>query len=343
MDTSDIRILSAGNALPGLPVDNATLARSFGMDELWEQWIDAFVGTKTRHLAVDLETGAIKHSLASLAETAARRALGAAGLQSSDVDIMVLSTATPDMLMPATVNVVADRLRINGIPTYQLQSGCAGSVQALGVAQQMLAGGSHRTALVIAGDVCAKHFDLGIDLRSLQPAELVNVVLFGDGVGAVVLSAQPVPGSTALRKVLNRLTGLDRAPGQIVEWYGMADRASGGHAVREDYAAIQESVPVMAADVFKELLDDLHWAEVDVDYLLPPQLSVKMTEQITNRLGVTGIPQVNCVEATGNVGNGLPFLQLERALQQMTTGDRAIAITIESSKWIKSGFAIERM
>ncbi|KAB8159584.1 3-oxoacyl-ACP synthase [Streptomyces sp. 3MP-14] len=344
MDVSDIRILSAASALPGDPVDNAALARRFGMDKLWEQWVDAFVGTKTRHLSLDLDSGKTLHSLADLAETAGRRALAAAGVEPADVDVMVLGTATPDLLMPATVNQVADRLGINDIPTYQLQSGCAGAVQALDVARKLLAvgGDGPRTALVLGGDVCAKHLDLQADLTALAPAELVNVLLFGDGAGAVVLSTEPRPQSTALRHVVNVLTGLGRDPGQVVEWYGMADRGAGHSAVREDYKAIEERVPLMAGEVLETVLGDLGWDREDVDYLLPPQLSGKMTSGIMTHLDVPGVEEVSCVTETGNNGNALPFLQLERTLPQLVTGDRAVAIAIESSKWIKAGFALER-
>lgn len=336
----DIRILAAGSALPGAPVDNAALARRFDMQPLWEQWIEVFIGTATRHLAVDLDTGEIRSSLAELGETAARRALANAGLAPGDVDIVVLGTATPDKLMPATVNVIADRLGIDGVPTYQLQSGCSGAVQALDVAWQMLLGGRHRTALVIGGDVCAKFFDLGADLRKLAPAELVNVVLFGDGAGAAVLSADPAAPGPVIRCVLTRLAGLNRPPGQVLDWFGPADRHSGRPAVSEDYKAIEESVPLMAAETLKELLDTVGWSKAGLDFLLPPQLSGRMTERITLQLAVGAVP-VSCVEQTGNTGNALPLLQLERLLGRIAPGQRAVCVAVESSKWIKAGFALE--
>jgi 3-oxoacyl-[acyl-carrier-protein] synthase III len=342
MDASEIRVLSAGTALPGPPVGNAALASHFGMDTLWEQWIDVFVGTRSRHLSVDLDTGQVLSCLADLGERAGRRALAAAGLRASDIDLVVMGTATPDTLMPATVNVVADRLGIDGVPTYQLQSGCAGAVQALAVGRQMLAGGGHRTALIIAGDSCAKHFDLGADLRSLPPAELVNVVLFGDGAGAAVLTADQVPGSVAVRRVLNRFTGLGRPPGQVVEWFGQAERTSDRAAVTEDYKAIEAAVPVLAVEILAELLDELDWKGSDVDYILPPQLSGRMTQRITEQLALPGAEEISCVAETGNCGNGLVFFQLERALARLERGDRAIGIAVESSKWIKAGFALER-
>jgi 3-oxoacyl-[acyl-carrier-protein] synthase III len=340
MDTAEIRILSAGTAVPGAPVSNSLLARHFGMDELWEQWIDVFVGTKARHLSVDLETGELRSTLADLAERAARHALSAADLPPSDIDLVVMGTATPDALMPTTVNVVADRLGINAIPTYQLQSGCTGAVQALEVARQLMTGGGYRKALVIAGDSCAKHFDVNADLRAMAPAELVNVVVFGDGAGAAVLSADPTPGRVALRTALTRFTGLGRAPGQSVEWYGRAELSSKKAPVSEDYKAIEALVPVLAKETFDELLVALNWKEQDVDYLLPPQLSARMTERITAALGTTA-QEITCVTETGNCGNALAMLQLERLLPLLEPGERAIGVAIESSKWIKAGFAVE--
>ncbi|MGW1995563.1 3-oxoacyl-ACP synthase III family protein [Embleya sp. NPDC001921] len=343
MHASDIHILAVGTALPGPAVDNAALARRFGMEAVWEQWIDVFIGTRTRHLSVDLDSGEIRSSLAELATAAAGRALADAGLVPGDIDVMVLGTATPDVLMPATVNIVADRLGINELPTYQLQSGCAGAVQALDVASTLLATGRHRTALVLGGDVSAKHFDLDVDLRALSPEELVNFVLFGDGAGAAVLSTEPVPGSVAIRAIVNRLTGLGRAPGQVIEWFGLADRHADRPAASEDYKMIEESVPVMAGEILAELLDGLGWDADDVDYLLPPQLSGRMTARITRTLDAPRAQEITCVHETGNNGNALPFLQLERALPKMAVGDRAVGIAVESSKWIKAGFALEKI
>ncbi|TYK52461.1 3-oxoacyl-ACP synthase III family protein [Actinomadura decatromicini] len=343
MVAPDIHVLSAGSALPGPPIDNAALARRFGMDRLWVEWVDTFIGTRTRHLAVDLDSGEVRYSLADLAESAARHALTTASVDPGEVDVIVLGTATPDKLMPATVNVVADRLGIDEVQSYQLQSGCAGAVQALDVGRRLLASGEHRVALVLGGDVCAKHFDLGVDLAELKPSELVNVVLFGDGAGAAVLTTEPVPGSAAIPRVVNRLVGLDRAPGQVLEWFGPAERPSGRVAVQEDYKAIETSVPTMAAEVLKELLDDLGWQSGDVDYLLPPQLSGTMTARIVEVLRTPGAKEVTRVRETGNNGNAMPFLQLEQALADMVSGDRAIGIAVESSKWIKAGFALEKL
>ncbi|HEU5356841.1 MAG TPA: 3-oxoacyl-ACP synthase III family protein [Actinocrinis sp.] len=343
MDSPDIFLRAVGTALPGPPVTNAMLAQRFGLNPLWEQWVDTFIGTDSRHLSVDLATGEVRYRLVDLGEQAARRALDAAGIDAAEVDLMVLGTASPDRLMPATVNMVAERLGVNDVSTYQLQSGCTGALGALDVAHQLLSTGRHRTALVIGGDVCAKHFDTTVDPTSLPPEQQVNGVLFGDGAGAAVLTAQPGPGAAAVRRIFVRLVGLNRAPGQIVEWFGVADRGSDLPPVVEDYKAIEACVPSLACEILEELLSSLDWKRDEVDYLLPPQLSGRMTARIAEALDLPDALEVTCVRETGNTGNALPFLQLERALPRMVGGDRALAIAVESSKWIKAGLALEKV
>jgi 3-oxoacyl-[acyl-carrier-protein] synthase-3 len=343
MVDTDIHILAAGTALPGPALDNAALARRFNLNKAWQQWVETFIGTRTRHLAVDLETGEQRYTLADLGEQAAEIALERAGVEPEDIDLMVMGTSSPDLMMPATVNMIADRLGINDISVYQLQSGCSGAVQALDVASQLLRGGRHRTALVLGGDVCAKHYSVDIDASKMAPGEMVNGVLFGDGAGAVVMRAgESTAQSAILRHVQVTLTGLGRSPGQIVDYYGMADRLTERPLVIEDYKAIEDRVPTMAAETLRSVLDALEWKDADVDYLLPPQLSGRMTKVIADGLGLPGAQEITCVRETGNTGNALPFFQLELTLPRMASGQRAVAVAIESSKWIKAGFALEK-
>ncbi|MFC7916594.1 3-oxoacyl-ACP synthase III family protein [Streptomyces sp. NPDC057386] len=340
MSTPTAHIASIGTALPGDPVDNASLAKVLGVNE---EWIEVFIGTKTRHFARDLGTGAVRWSLADLCAQAAQKALAAPGVDPADIEFIVLGTATPDTLMPATVNQVADQLGLDQVPTFQLQSGCAGAIQALSVGQTMIASGQYRTGLVIGGDVCSKHLDVQRDLSGAAPSDLVNFVLFGDGAGAAVLTAEPAGQRVALRHVLNRFTGLGRKPGQVIEWFGLADRHDDRQALTEDYKAIEERVPVMAVEILWELLGELDWEADDLDFLLPPQLSGRMTRRITEELDVPTAEEISCVADTGNNGNALPFLQIEKLLDRMADGHKALAVAVESSKWIKAGFALEKI
>ncbi|ADP82254.1 3-oxoacyl-ACP synthase III family protein [Pseudofrankia inefficax] len=341
MTDVDVNLLGVGTALPGPPITNADLTARFGLPGAWQDWIDEFVGTKSRHFSVDLATGERLYTLVDLGELAGRRALEAAATDPAQVDLVVMSTSTPDQLMPATVNMVADRLGIDGVPTYQLQAGCTGAVQTLDLAARLLSTGRYRTALVLGGDSSAKHFDISASLLTMPPEVQVNGMLFGDGVGAAVLSAHPAHGAAVLRHVVTRLEGLGRAPGQVVEWFGWGDRASELPPVSEDFKAVERAVPTMTCEAFEELLAVLGWARTDIDFVLPPQLSGKMTARILEQLAVPYAQDVSCVTDIGNTGNALAFFQLQELLKLLAPGDRAVGVSIEASKWVKAGYAIE--
>jgi 3-oxoacyl-[acyl-carrier-protein] synthase-3 len=249
--------------------------------------------------------------------------------------------------MPATVNLVADRLGISHVPTYQIQSGCAGAIQGIDTACRILRddseeddGEARGIGLVIGGDVCAKHMNLNRDFSAVPPGELVNYLLFADGAGAAVVSRRPLRRNIAIRRVLNRFVGLGQPPGQTIAWYGSAGWDSGEPAAQEDYSAIKEHVPRLAEEIVYELADSLDWDVDALDFLLPPQLSGRMTRLITERIGGRA-KEISCVTETGNNGNALPFLQLHQLTRVMGAGDRALSAAVESSKWIKGGLALE--
>ncbi|MDR7303669.1 3-oxoacyl-ACP synthase III family protein [Haloactinomyces albus] len=330
-------------------MDNSMLAEHFGMSSAWEQWLEMFIGTESRHFGFDVETGKRHHTLVDMGTEAGGKALEAAGTTPRDIDLIVMGTATPDQLMPATVNLIADRLGIDDVASFQLQSGCSGALQALDVAHQMLSTGRSRNALVLGAESVAKHYDTNMDFGNTDSSYAVNTLLFGDGAGAAVLSTDPVTEAAVLHPPLVRLVGMGHEPGQVVEWFGAGDRGlhdqqTGGHtAVTEDYRAIENRVPEMANEVLRQLLENLDWDETEFDYLLPPQLSGRMTKAIVDSLSVSDIREISRVREIGNTGNAAPFFQLERALPRMSRSDRAVCISIESSKWIKSGCAVEKV
>lgn len=337
-----VKLIGVGTSLPGAAVTNSKMEEIFG---LREDWIDYMIGTKTRYFAVDLDEKNVKYELSDLASTAAQGAMEQAGLTPQDIDFIVMSTATPDHLMPATVNLVADRLGMNRIPTYEIQSGCSGAIQGLEVAYRFLGSGSFTTGLVIGGDVCHKYMDFQRDFKKMRSSELINLALFGDGAGAAILTNDPRRSGIGISYIVNRFEGLDRAPGQMMNWFGVQQHQGDGkkiQPVKEDYKAIEQHVPVMAKEMLEELLKELKCPLDEVEYYLPPQLGGHMTRRIEEWLGLDAAKSISCVAETGNNGNALPYLQLERLMEQMSPGERAVCIAIESSKWIKTGMALVR-
>ncbi len=342
-----VKIIGIGNFAPGRPITNNDMEQIF---KIREDWIEDTIGTKTRYFATDFEAKTIQYTLTDICEKAASQAIEKAGISIDDVELIVMSTATPDHLMPATVNLVADQLGITHIPTYQIQSGCSGALQGLDVASQFLQTGAYRTALVIGGDVCNKYIDLERDFTKLKGHELINYALFGDGAGAVVLTTKDEKPGIKIHSIKNRFEGLGRAPGQVMNWYGMVpekidqmsmrDRRKVFQSAKEDYKAIEQNVPLMAKEMIHELLNDNNWNTDEVDFYLPPQLGGHMTDRIVEYLEIPTEKVINCVRYTGNNGNALPYIQLDLLSEKMNSGDKAVGVAIESSKWIKTGISL---
>lgn len=334
-----VKLISVGTFLPGEPISNEQIEKKFAVNA---QWIDFAIGNRTRHLVMDLDTGQINYSLADICTIAAFNAINKAGVDVDDIDFIVMGTATPDNLMPATVNLVAEKLGINKVSTYQVQSGCAGAMQAIDMATQFLRLGQHKTGLVIGADICAKYIDLERDFSQLSSSELVNYALFGDGAGAAVLSNDEKACGAQIVWTLNRCEGLNRQPGQELNWLG--SRLSDAQTIqplKEDYKAIEENVPVMAKEVMQEILVSMGWDITAVDLFMTPQLAGHMTDKIVESMGVDQAKVLNCVADTGNNGNALPFLQLEMLVERIVEGQKALGVAIESSKWIKGGIALQ--
>jgi 3-oxoacyl-[acyl-carrier-protein] synthase-3 len=330
-------IVSTGTALPGEPVDNEAIARRFGMDA---EWVETFIGTKQRHFAVDLNTGQVTHTLTDLGAQACALAMASAGVEARDVDFLVLGTSSADALTPATVNQIADRLCIDHVSSYQLQSGSTGAIQALDLACRLL-DEEHLIGLVVGADVWVKRLVLDLDPTSVAPAQLADHALLGDGAGAAVVASELVPGSIAVRRVLNRFSGFSRAPGQVVRWFGAAGHDRRDPATEEDLTAAEKRVPLLVRQAMREVLGMTGWFPRSVTHLLPPQVSGRMTRRIIKQLGLTGATEISCVADIGNTGNALPFFQLDLLRDRIRADERAVAIAVEPSMWTKAAVTLE--
>jgi 3-oxoacyl-[acyl-carrier-protein] synthase-3 len=344
-----MRLISLSEVLPGEPVTNGDVAERFG---LHERWLDQVTGNRTRYYCSPTSPAGVPKSTGDLATMAGAQAIARAGIDPASLDFLILTTASPDHLMPATVNLVADRLGLNEVPTFQLMSGCAGALQGLYTARALLASGARR-GLVIGADTCLKLWPSKREPSQLKPAEMINFAMFGDGAGAAVVDSRVDGPGLVLEHMFLRTVGAGRKPAQIVRWYGAegapARPGPGGTTVleamgEEDYKAIEQHVPDLAGLILKELGAVTGWPLAEVENVLTPQLNGSMTERIRQALGVRPDQAVSCVAETGNNGNALPFIQLHRAQQRIDTGigvgGRLLVAAVESSKWIIAGMAL---
>src|SRR5205809_3389619 len=165
-------VAGVGSALPKRKVTNEELAKTV---DTTDEWIVERTGIRNRYIASDGET------TGTLATEAARRALEHAGLQATDIDLIVLATATPDQTFPSSATKVQAALGINDCIAFDVHAVCTGFLYALSVADSMVRSGNARKALVIGAETFS---------RLLDWEDRATCVLFGDGAGALVLAAE---------------------------------------------------------------------------------------------------------------------------------------------------------
>ncbi len=158
--------------MPQRSLSNEELATKIDTSD---EWIVARTGISNRHIAADGEL------TSDLAYNAAVDALASAGLAATELDLIVLATATPDETFPATATKVQARLGVAGIPAFDVQAVCSGFIYALAVADNFIKAGQARNVLVIGAETFS---------RILDWEDRTTCVLFGDGAGAVVLRAE---------------------------------------------------------------------------------------------------------------------------------------------------------
>ena len=176
------RLTGTGSYLPGNPVTNDDLVAR-GIDTS-DEWIVTRTGIRSRHL-VDPGTTASQLGL-----VAARRALEMAGVDGTEIDLIIVATSTPDFIFPSTACLIQGQLGNKGATAFDIQAVCSGFAYALGIADKFIRSGSHKKALVIGSEVFSRILDWN---------DRGTCVLFGDGAGAVVLEAAETPGILATR------------------------------------------------------------------------------------------------------------------------------------------------
>lgn len=163
------RIIGTGSYLPERVLTNFDLER---IVETSDQWITERTGIKERRLAKEGE------ATSDLSVRAARAALESARVKPEELDLILVATATPDMLFPSTACLVQDRIGAKGAAAFDLSAACSGFIFALSVADQFIRSGTYSTIMVIGAEVLSRIVDW---------EDRNTCVLFGDGAGAVVV------------------------------------------------------------------------------------------------------------------------------------------------------------
>jgi 3-oxoacyl-[acyl-carrier-protein] synthase-3 len=264
-------IAGVGGHLPDRVLDNAALAAAHGLDTT-DDWVVERTGIRQRHIAAPGETAS------ALGAAAARAALGHAGLPAAAVDLIVVATSTPDSAFPATAVRIQHALGITAGFAFDIAAACTGFVYALGVADSLLRTGQARCALVIGTEVYS---------RILDWTDRGTCVLFGDGAGAVVLTATDQPGPPeAQRGILSTHLHADGRHGDILQVEGGAGSTGGAGLLRMAGREVFRHAVSKLAAVVDEALAANGLTQADVRWLVPHQANLRIIEAMGRKLGL---------------------------------------------------------
>jgi 3-oxoacyl-[acyl-carrier-protein] synthase-3 len=277
-------IVGCGGYLPERCLSNDALAREYGLDTS-DEWIIERTGIRQRHLAAPGETAS------SLGAAAARQALERAGMSVGDVDLVIAATATPDSAFPSTAVRIQALLGMTRGFGFDVSAACAGFVYALGMADSFIRSGQARTALVIGTEVFS---------RILDWTDRGTCVLFGDGAGAVVLSAGEGAGTAGDRGILSTHLHSDGRHGEILLVDGGAgSNGEPGKLRMAGKEVFRHAVSKLAA-VVDEALEANGLGHDDVRWLVPHQANRRIIDAMGKKLKLPAGQVVVTVERHAN-------------------------------------------
>jgi 3-oxoacyl-[acyl-carrier-protein] synthase-3 len=275
-------VLGCGSYLPARILSNDELAKSV---ETTDEWIVQRTGIRERHIAAAGEL------TSDLALHAARAALINAHVEASSIDLIVLATSTPDQTFPATAVSVQAGLGITHGAAFDLQAVCSGFVYALSVVDAMLKSGGFKRALVIGAETFSRILDWN---------DRTTCVLFGDGAGALVLEAQPQPGTTADRGILTaHLRSDGRYKSKLYVDGGPSSTQTVGHLRMEGRDVFKHAI-AMITDVIDDAFKATGTSAADIDWFVPHQANKRIIDGSAHKLGIAPDKVVITVDRHGN-------------------------------------------
>lgn len=307
-------IRGTGSDLPQRELTNADLEK---LVDTTDEWIASRTGIRTRHvLAPDEATS-------DIATRAGRRALESAGLQPTDLDLIVVSTLTPDTLTPSAANLVqANLCRGLGIPSFDLNAACSGFLYGLQVCSALIRAGVYRRVLLIGAESMSRFMDY--QDRSV-------CILFGDGAGAVVLEGHDGPGG-----LLEIRIGSDGGNSDLIVLPGGGSRRPASQAVvdrREQFLRMNgnrvfkfavQSMEQVARDTLKRV----GWSMDDVTWLIAHQANRRILDAVSERLAVPAERMLINVEHTGNTSAASIPILLDESVRagRIRPGDKVLLV-----------------
>jgi 3-oxoacyl-[acyl-carrier-protein] synthase-3 len=292
------RITGTGSYLPERRLSNQDLVDHLAARgiETNDEWIVERTGIRARHFAADGEFAS------DMAAQACRRAMQAAGVEPTNIDLIIVATSTPDMVFPSTAAILQHKLGISGCPVFDVQAVCSGFVYALTVANALIQNGSARKALVVGAEVFSRILDFN---------DRTTCVLFGDGAGAVVLEASKTPGILASDLHADgQHVGILCVPGHV-----NGGQISGDPTLKMDGQAVFKLAVGVLEQTARAVLLKAGKTEADIDWLIPHQANIRIMQSTARKLKLSMDKLVVTVDQHGNTSAASIPLALDCAVR----------------------------
>lgn len=295
-----VQVAGCGSFVPDNVVTNADLQSKFGFDP---EWIRQRTGIlERRHAPADMATS-------DMCVEAARRALRSANIDPQDIDLLVCGTFTPDFQCPSTACLIQDRLALD-CAAFDLAAACAGFMYAMVTAAQYVATGNSKAALVVGGDCMS---------RIINPADQRTYPLFGDGAGAVVLTAgEPHQGLVCYQMGADGSGGslLDRPHGGTKSPMTIAALEAGEQYLQMDGRSVFKWAVRLVTDTIELMLETAGLSVHDVSLFALHQANIRIIDAAMEQLAIPSEKVFSNVQRYGNTSAGSIPLVLDEAYRE---------------------------
>lgn len=344
---ANVEIVGTGSYLPGEPITNEQLAAAFGREVIW---LSEMLGAQTRHFAIDLDRLELRpgETNANMSAQAARQAILDADIDPMSIDLIVMATSTPDYPFPATALFVQEQLGLPNCCVIELRAGCGGMAQAFIIATRLIEAGASKRALLIGSDLISPFISLfGKRNGEIEKELLVSLGMFGDGAGAVILSAGT--GSEGILDCMSRSISTGR-PAAMLLRTGGALSPVGLIPVDErptkvfdhDFQAIMKHGPELIRLAARWVSEHEAFDLSDVDYFIPPQVNGRLIDLTSTEMGISSERVVSDFARVGNTVSASIYIALDRLNREGTLepGQLLVLLPTEATKWVYGAVAL---
>ena len=284
------RIAGTGSYLPEKILTNADLEK---IVDTTDDWIFSRTGIRERHIVAD------DQFTSDLALQAAYKAIEAAGITATEIDLIIIATTTPDKIFPSTACILQRKLGVAGCPAFDVQAVCSGFVYALATADNFIKAGAAKCALVIGAESFSRITDW---------TDRGNCILWGDGAGAVILQATDEAG------IISTHLHADGSYENMLHVPRKNDSNSSDTVVMEGNGVFKVAVNTLDA-IVDETLAANGMEKSDIDWLVPHQANIRILQATAKKLSMSMDRVVVTVDKHGNTSAASIPLALDVAVR----------------------------